>query len=86
MSVDLLSSVWTPNQSPSFATWGILDVEIEGRRQLWRLSAERYLSLRSGFFINNIPEKKITRVWLAENECIFHVTRVQSYNTSANYE
>ena len=26
-----------------------------------------------------------TRVWLAENGCIFQVTRVQSCNTSANY-
>ena len=33
----------------------------------------------------NIHEK-ITRVWLAENGCIFHVTRVQRFNTSANYE
>ena len=32
----------------------------------------------------NIHEK-ITRVWLAENGCIFHVTRVQSCNTSTNY-
>ena len=85
MSVNLLPSVWTPNQSPSSVTWGILDVEMEGGRQLWKLTAERYLSSRSGFFINNITEKK-TRVWLAENEYIFHVTRVQSYNTSANYE
>ena len=29
--------------------------------------------------------EKITRVWLAENGCIFHVTRVQSCNTSTNY-
>ena len=31
----------------------------------------------------NIP-KKIMRVWLAENRCIFHVTRVQSCDTRAN--
>ena len=28
----------------------------------------------------------ITRFWLAENECIFHFTRVQSCNTGENYK
>lgn len=29
--------------------------------------------------------KKIRRVWLPVNECIFYVTRMQSCNTSANF-
>ena len=32
---------------------------------------------------SNIHEK-ITLVWLPENECTFHATRVQSCNSSAN--
>ena len=33
---------------------------------------------------NNIYEK-FTGVWLPENECIFHVIRLQSCDTSENY-
>ena len=32
-----------------------------------------------------VVREKITRVWLAENECIFHATRVQNCNKSAKF-